>query len=479
MNLELFMKVHNHFYINGQWATPSQAATIDVINPANEQIIGQVALANSDDVHNAVTAARSAFASWSQTSAEVRANYIRAIAEKLASRSDEMTQLVTAEMGAPLGFSQEVQVEDPIDALAKHADFTALVDETKQIDQVTITKEAVGVCAFINPWNYPLHQLIGKVAPALAAGCTMVVKPSEMTPLHAYLLAEVIDEVGLPAGVFNLVNGYGQDCGEALCTHPEVDMVSFTGSTRAGVRIATLAAPTVKRVCQELGGKSPFVIAKGSNLSEAVPLGVEDVLYNTGQTCTALTRMLVHRSQYDEAVAIAKETAEAFTVGAPTDESTMMGPLSSDVQRKQVLNYIQVGLDEGATLVTGGLEKPDGFEQGYYVKPTIFSNVTNDMRIAREEIFGPVLCIIPFDSDEQAIEIANDSPYGLSARVWHEDKAQARDMARQIKAGQVYINDGFWHNQAPFGGFKQSGNGRELGSTGVEEFFEVKAIIGD
>lgn len=476
--LDKNMKQHHTFYINGQWVTPHQEATIEVTNPTTEQVIATVALANAQDVDTAVQAARNAFSSWSQTSANERAAYITAIAEKLSHRREEMSTLISSEMGAPLGFCQEVQVDDPIDALAKHAAFTSNVDVQSQIDQVSVTKEPIGVCAFINPWNYPLHQMIGKVAPALAAGCTMVVKPSEITPLHAYLLAEIIDEVGLPAGVFNLVNGTGQDCGEALCTHPEVDMVSFTGSTRAGIRIATLAAPTVKRVCQELGGKSPYIISEGSDLEQAVALGVEDVLYNTGQTCTALTRMLVHRSQYQEAIAIAKTTAENFAVGVPEDENTMMGPMSSMAQRQQVLDYIQLGIDEGATLVTGGTDRPQGFETGAYVQPTIFADVSNDMRIAREEIFGPVLCIIPFDDESQAIAIANDTPYGLSARVWHSDKQQAIAIARQIKAGQVYVNDGFWHNQAPFGGFKQSGNGRELGLAGVEEFFETKAIIG-
>lgn len=475
--MESYMKTYNNLYINGQWTAPNSNEAIEVTNPANEQVIGQVPLANADDVDVAVKAARAAFASWSTTSADERAAYISAISSKLAERSEEMAQTITAEMGAPLGFSREVQVEDPIDALARHADFTSLVDEEKKLFNIDIVKEPIGVCAFINPWNYPLHQMIGKVAPALAAGCTMVVKPSEITPLHAFLLAEVIDQVGLPAGVFNLVSGYGQGCGEALCVHPDVDMVSFTGSTRAGTRIAQLAAPTVKRVCQELGGKSAFVICRDSDLEAAVRMGVDDVMYNTGQTCTALTRMLVHKDQLEQAIAIAKEQAEAFVFGDPLSEDSMAGPMASMSQREQVLKYIQIGLDEGARLVTGGVERPEGFDKGAYVRATIFADVSNDMRIAREEIFGPVLCIIAYEDEQQAIAIANDSPYGLSGRVWHNDKAHAKQLARQIKAGQVYINDGFWNNQAPFGGYKQSGNGRELGQIGVEEFFETKALI--
>jgi aldehyde dehydrogenase (NAD+) len=307
----------------------------------------------------------------------------------------------------------------------------------------------------------------------------MVVKPSEMAPLHAFLLAEVIDQVGLPAGVFNLVNGYGDEVGEALCSHTDVDMVSFTGSTRAGIRVAQAAAPTIKRVCQELGGKSPFIICPDADLTAAVTLGVEDVMYNSGQTCTALTRMLVHQEQYQAAIAIAKNVAESFVVADPTDPDAMMGPMVSMNQRQQVIDYIEIGLAEGARLVTGGVKRPAGLTQGAYVEPTIFADVNNQMQIAREEIFGPVLCIIPYQSEQQAIEIANDTPYGLSARVWAGDKQHAIKIARQVKAGQVYINDGSWNNQAPFGGYKQSGNGRELGSFGVEEFLEVKSIICD
>lgn len=471
------MKSYSKLYINGQWVEPNRSASIDVINPATETLIATTPGADAVDVDRAVSAARQAFASWSQTSAEERADYITAIADKLAERSDEMVQIITAEMGAPLGFCREVQVEDPIDALRKHAQRTRLLSEQRVVANAEVIKEPLGVCVFINPWNYPLHQMMGKVAPALAAGCTMVVKPSEMTPLHAFLLAEIIDEVGLPAGVFNLVNGAGDIVGEPLCTHEDVDMVSFTGSTRAGIRIAQLAATTVKRVCQELGGKSPFLICEDADLEAAVQLGVDDVMYNTGQTCTALTRMLVPASRYEEAVEIAKQRAESFTVGDPLHADTMMGPMSSETQRQGVLDYIRLGLKEGARLVAGGDKRPSGLEVGAYVRPTIFAEVNNTMRIAREEIFGPVLCLIPYQNEQEAVQMANDTPYGLSARIWSGDVEKARMLAGQIKAGQVYINDGYWNNEAPFGGYKQSGNGRELGDWGVEEFFETKAII--
>ncbi len=472
------MKNYDRLYIGGRWMVAGNPEMIDVIDPATEQVAGRAALASADDVDRAVMAARQAFESWSETSSAERAACISRIALLLSERRQEMAELISAEMGAPLGFCQEVQVDDPIEALQKHADRTRLLDQQKVIGNATVVREPVGVCAFINPWNYPLHQLIGKVAPALAAGCTMVVKPSEATPLHAFLLAEIIDAAGLPAGVFNLVNGTGPEVGEPLCTHPEVDMVSFTGSTRAGVRIAQLAAPTVKRVCQELGGKSPYLICEDADLETAVRLGVEDVMINSGQTCTALTRMLVPRSRYEQAVAIAKTYAESLKVGDPKAEDTFLGPMASRAQMETVQRYIGIGIEEGARLVTGGTEPPEGLKKGFYVRPAIFADVNNQMTIAREEIFGPVLCMIPYDDEAEAVAIANDTPYGLSARVWCNDRDHAHQLAGQIRAGQVYINDGFWNNEAPFGGFKQSGNGRELGDYGVEEFFETKALIG-
>lgn len=471
------MKIYDKLYIDGTWVTSHANTQLEVINPATEAAAGRTALADKVDVDRAVGAARRAFAGWSRTPAATRAAYISKLADALRSRADEMTRLISAEMGAPLAFCREVQVDDPIDALAKHAAHAALLDHQQEIGNATVIREPVGVCAFINPWNYPLHQMIGKIAPALAAGCTMVVKPSEITPLHAFLLAEAIDEIGLPAGVFNLVNGTGPEVGEPLCTHPEVDMVSFTGSTRAGIRIAQAAAPTIKRVCLELGGKSPFLICADADLEAAVTLGVDDVMLNSGQTCTALTRMLVPASRYEEAVAIAKTYAESLKVGDPLAEDSFLGPMASAMQMDTVLSYIETGIREGARLVTGGSARPDGAERGYYVRPTIFADVSNDMTIAREEIFGPVLCMIPYTDEAEAVAIANDTPYGLSARVWSADSTKAEQLARQIRAGQVYINDGGWNNEAPFGGYKQSGNGRELGIFGVEEFFETKALL--
>ncbi|WP_421863156.1 aldehyde dehydrogenase family protein [Motiliproteus sp.] len=471
------MKIFDKLYIDGQFVA-ADGDLLDVTNPADESIAGRAPLASANDVDRAVQAARRAFADWSATSAAERSDYIQKLVDELRTRREQMAQLISAEMGAPLWFSQEVQVDDPIDALAQHAEYTPLLEQEVSIGNCTAVREPVGVCAFINPWNYPLHQLIGKMAPALAAGCTMVLKPSEATPLHAFMLAEAVHAAGLPAGVFNLVNGDGPSVGEPLCTHPEVDMVSFTGSTRAGIRIAQLAAPTVKRVCQELGGKSPLLIAEEADLDAAVRFGVEDVMINSGQTCTALTRMLVPAKRYDEAVAIAKQYAESLKVGHPQEADTFMGPLASKNQRDIVRRYITVGLDEGARLVTGGIEPLEGLELGYYARPTIFADVRNDMTIAREEIFGPVLCMIPYADEAEALAIANDTPYGLSARVWASDAKHGRTLARGIRAGQVYINDGDWNNQAPFGGYKQSGNGRELGEFGVHEFFETKALIG-
>ncbi len=471
------MKLFDKLYIDGQWVNSHANKLLDVINPATETLAGQAALADEVDVDRAVSAAKNAFNAWSQLTSAERANYISQLAGALEKRIDDLTDTITAEMGAPLGFCREVQVEDPIDALAKHADRAALLDQTLAIGNAQVVREPVGVCAFINPWNYPLHQMIGKIAPALAAGCTMVVKPSENTPLHAFILAEAVHEVGLPAGVFNLLNGTGAEVGAPLCQHPDVDMVSFTGSTRAGIAISKAAAPTIKRVCLELGGKSPLLIREDADLQAAVTFGVDDVMINSGQTCTALTRMLVPQSRYQEALSIAKEYAESLSVGDPTDADTFLGPLASREQLDIVQRYIRTGIAEGAKLLTGGLEKINHLETGYYLRPTIFSDVHNKMTIAQEEIFGPVLCMIPYQDEDHALEIANDTPYGLSARVWSGDSAKAEQLAKKIRAGQVYINNGDWNNEAPFGGYKQSGNGRELGNFGVEEFFETKAII--
>jgi aldehyde dehydrogenase (NAD+) len=463
-------------YINGLWQESSDNKVIDVINPDTEQIIGLIPIANSQDVDNAAQAAKTAFISWQQISSEQRADYIKAIANKLIEYQNEMAEIISAEQGIPLTFAKSVQVAGPIHGMLSYVDICKTLDDVQQIGNSTITKEAIGVCGLITPWNYPLHQLIGKVAPALAAGCTMVVKPSEETPLSTLFFAKLIDEVALPKGVFNLITGNGETTGNALTQHPDIDMISFTGSTSAGIKIAINAAPTVKRVCQELGGKSPNLIAPNTPLEQAISDAITSVMFNSGQTCVAATRVLIHQNDYQQAINLAKQVAESLIVGRPTDETSFMGPMCSAKQKATVLNYIQKGIDEGARLVTGGLEMPDGLNKGFYVKPTVFANVNNDMVIAREEIFGPVICLIPYKNLAQALEIANDSDYGLAAKVWAETKEQAIEIAKSIRAGQITINGGQFNYLAPFGGFKRSGNGREWGKAGLNEYVELKSM---
>ena len=473
------MKSYSQFYINGGWVDSHSSTLTSVINPATEAQIATVPEGNAQDVDDAVMAARAAFESWSNTPSAERAAIIRRVSDLLEQRVDEIASVISAELGSPLAHAKAVQSEEPIEGMRMYADFCSMMDEDQKEGNSLIVKEAIGVCSFINPWNYPLLQIVGKVAPALAAGCTMVVKPSEVTPLNAFILAEIMDEAGVPAGVFNLVSGLGPVVGEAMCVHPEVDMVSFTGSTRAGVRIAELAAPSVKRVCQELGGKSPMIITEDLSAEEfatAVEYAMGDVMFNSGQTCTALTRLLVPASRLAEANAVAKAYVEGLKVGEPGDEEAFLGPMSSAQQRNTVLNYIQIGIDEGAELVTGGVERPAGFSQGYYVSPTVFSQVNNQMRIAREEIFGPVTCILPYQNLAEAITVANDTPYGLSSAVWAGSKDAGLAIARKLRAGQVYVNGGEYNFLAPFGGYKQSGNGREWGREAMHEFIEVKAI---
>ncbi|ERI49724.1 aldehyde dehydrogenase, partial [Pseudomonas sp. EGD-AK9] len=424
----------------------------------------------------AVLAARCAFGPWSRTPAHVRAGYIRALAELLEARAGEMAALITAELGMPVQWCRAVQVDGPIAGLRSYAELAALMDEVREVGNSLVLREAVGVCAFINPWNYPLHQLLGKLAPALAAGCTLVLKPSQETPLHAFLLAEMVHAIGLPAGVFNLVSGPGSKVGEALARHPEVDMLSFTGSTGAGVRVATAAAPTVKRVCLELGGKSPFIIGADADLAAAVRHGVQDVMINSGQTCTALTRMLLPASRYAEALQLAVAECEALRLGDPLDPASFLGPMCSAGQRRTVQDYIRLGQAEGARLLYGGAEPPTGLERGYYQRPTLFAEVDNRMRIAQEEIFGPVLCLIPYADEDEAVRLANDSPFGLSSAVWTASRERSLQLARQLRAGQCFVNGAAFNYRAPFGGYKQSGNGREWGEEGLHEFVEVKAI---
>ncbi|WP_323113595.1 aldehyde dehydrogenase family protein [Pseudomonas guariconensis] len=469
------MREYSRLYIDGAWQVPSGQGMAEVIDPASEVAIGRVPLGDEQDVERAVSAARRAFVDWSRTPSSRRAGYIRALAEQLRARAGEMADVITSELGMPVQWCQMVQVDGPIAGLEQYVELAGLMDEVREVGNSLVYREAVGVCAFINPWNYPLHQMIGKLAPALAAGCTVVVKPSQETPLHAFLLAEMIDAIGLPAGVFNLVSGPGSKVGEALARHPQVDMVSFTGSTGAGVRVSQAAAPTVKRVCLELGGKSPLLITADADLEAAVRHGVQDVMINSGQTCTALTRMLLPAERYAEAMEIAVAETRSLVMGDPRDPQSFLGPMCSAGQRRTVLDYVRLGQEEGARLLCGGETAP-GFERGFYVAPTLFADVDNRMRIAQEEIFGPVLCLIPYADEQQAITMANDSPFGLSSGVWAGNRERGLALARQLRAGQCFVNGGGFNYRAPFGGYKQSGNGREWGEEGLGEFVEVKAV---
>jgi len=471
------MQKLDKFYINGKWAAPHSKQKIDVINPAADAPCLSMACADDSDVEAAIKAARAAFPSWSKTSADTRSDLLMAIANEMDARKAELIDAHTLCMGIPRHQALDFQIAAPIDAVRYYARLCHHVDDVTENGNVTVKQEPIGVCVLINPWNYPLMQMIGKTAPALAAGCTIVAKPAEQTPLPDVIMAEIFDKVGLPKGVFNLLMGIGADIGGALCSHPDVDMVSFTGSTAAGIKVAQAAAPSVKRVCQELGGKSPLIITKDADLTAAVTYGVENVMLMGGQTCDALTRMLVPATKYKEAVAIAKNIAEAQIIGDPNDETTTIGPLASNPHRERVLYYIKIGLKDGAQLITGGVERPENCPIGAYVKPTIFADVTQNMRIAREEIFGPVLCIMKYDTIEQAIEMANDSDFGLSSGVYAKDKPAALKIAKQMQSGQCYIQGGSFSIHAPFGGYKQSGNGREWAEDGLHEYLETKAII--
>lgn len=471
------IKTHDKLFINGQWVNSSGTGTIDVINSTTEEVMGRIPEGTADDVNAAVAAAKAAFESWSTTSIEARRRYLQLIADKLAMKKEEIAALVAAEVGMPLAMATAVQAGMPAMVMGSYAELLGSFQFEEPIGKALVVKEPVGVVGCITPWNFPLHQVICKVAPALAAGCTVVLKPSEVAPLTAFVLAEIIADIGLPAGVFNLVTGYGPVVGEAIAAHPDVDMVSFTGSTRAGKRVSELAANTVKKVSLELGGKSANVILDDADFEKAVKSGVGACYFNSGQTCSALTRMLVPRSRYDEAVAIAKKTAEGFTVGDPLGGAAKLGPLVSATQRDRVIGYIKKGIEEGATLVTGGADRPEGLAKGYFVRPTVFANVNNKMTIAQEEIFGPVLSIIPYEDEDDAVRIANDTIYGLAGGVWSGDPERAKRVARRLRTGQVEINGGKFNPLAPFGGYKQSGNGRELGKYGLEEFLEVKAML--
>ena len=466
------------FYINGEWVDSSTSETLEVINPATEQPIGPIALGGQADVDRAVDAAYAAFDSYSQTSREERIALFEKIIGVYQGRIAEVAKVISEEMGAPMSLAMAAQAPVGLGHFNTTLRVLRDFDFEEEMGRSRVVKEPAGVCAFITPWNWPINQITCKVAPALAAGCTMVLKPSEVAPFNAILFAEILDEAGVPAGVFNLVNGDGPTVGAALSSHPKVDMVSFTGSTRAGIEVARNAAPTVKRVAQELGGKSANIILDDANFQEAIARDVFQMCTNSGQSCNAPTRMLVPQDRMDEAATIAKTAASQVKVGDPNDSETTIGPVVSEVQYNKIQNLIQTGIDEGARLEIGGTGRPDGLNAGYYVKPTVFSHVSNDMTIAREEIFGPVLSLIGYEDDDDAVSIANDTVYGLSGYVSSADPDRARQIARRIRTGNVHINGAGPSQQTPFGGYKQSGNGREWGRYGFEEFLETKAIIG-
>ena len=470
------MILRDKFFINGQWAAPSAKETIAVHNAGTGEVMGKVPAGTEKAVNAAVAAARAAFEGWSATPAAKRAEYLQKISDGLKARAAELAATIAQEVGMPIKLSGRIQAGLPIANFANYAKIVSSFEFEKKIGNSLVVQDPVGVVGAITPWNYPLHQIALKVAPALAAGCTVVLKPSEVAPFNAFILAEVVEAAGLPKGVFNLVTGFGPAAGEALVKHPDVDMISFTGSTRAGKRISEVAAQTVKRVALELGGKSASVILEDADLAAAVKGTVNGCYLNSGQTCTALTRMLVPQSKYDEAAKLAVEAAKAFTLGDPMSEATRLGPLSSQMQLERVRDYIKKGVAEGAELLAGGADKPEGVPGGYFVKPTVFGKVKNSMTIAQEEIFGPVLSIIPYKDEEEAVRIANDSPYGLAGAVWSADEAHAQKVARRIRAGQIDLNGGAFNMNAPFGGFKQSGHGREAGVYGLEEFLEYKSL---
>ena len=466
------------FYINGAWVEPSTDKRLEVINPATEESIGEIALGTEADVDQAVAAAVAAFDTFGSSSKAERIEILEKIIDVYKTRITDIASVISEEMGAPLGLANAAQAPAGLGHFMTTLSVLKNYEFEEDLGRSRVIKEPAGVCAFITPWNWPINQIACKVAPALAAGCTMVLKPSEVAPFNAILFAEVLDEAGVPAGVFNLVNGDGPTVGVALSSHPDVDMVSFTGSTRAGVEVAKNAAATVKRVAQELGGKSANLILDDANFQDAIGRDVFQMCTNSGQSCNAPTRMLVPLSRMDEAAEIASEAAKQVKVGDPTSSDTTIGPVVSAVQFERIQNLIQKGIEEGAKLEVGGLGRPDGLNQGYFVKPTVFSHVTNDMTIAQEEIFGPVLSLIGYEDDEDAVRIANDTIYGLSGYISSGDPDRARQIARRIRTGNIHLNGAGPDNKAPFGGYKRSGNGREWGRYGFEDFLETKAIMG-
>ncbi|MBU6318463.1 MAG: aldehyde dehydrogenase family protein [Alphaproteobacteria bacterium] len=473
------MRDYLKFYINGEWVDPVTPRTLEVINPATEEAYARISIGSKADVDRAVEAAKAAFVTFSQTSREYRVELLDRIVAGIKARMGDIGAAISEEMGAPLWLANTAHAGSALGHFATAAAYLRTFEFEELRGKTLIRKEPIGVCGFITPWNWPANQIACKVAPALAAGCTMVLKPSEIAPVDALIIAEILHEAGVPPGVFNLVNGDGPGVGAALSAHPGVDMVSFTGSTRAGVLVAQAAAPTVKRVAQELGGKSPNIILEDADLAKSVRTGVLQMMGNSGQSCNAPSRMFVPRARQDEAKAVAKETAEGVKVQDPrTAEKGAIGPVSSEVQFNKIQGLIQKGIEEGATLVAGGPGRPDGLNRGYYVRPTIFADVRNDMTIAVEEIFGPVLCILPYDTEAQAVEMANDTLYGLSGYVQSASLEHAQAVARQLRTGMVHLNGAGSDINAPFGGYKQSGNGREWGVEGLHEFLETKAVFG-
>jgi aldehyde dehydrogenase (NAD+) len=469
---------NRQFYIDGAWVDPIEPKELKVINPATEEVAGVISMGGSKDVDRAVMAARRAFDSFSRSAPAERLALLERMLAAYKAHYDEIAQAISIEMGAPITLSKGSQTGIGVGHISAMIDVLKNFKFEEMRGTVRLVQEPVGVCALITPWNWPMNQVAAKVVPALAAGCTMVLKPSEYSPFSAIIWAKVMHEAGVPAGVFNLINGDGTGVGAPLSSHREVDMVSFTGSTRAGSEVARNAAASVKRVHQELGGKSPNVLLDDADFERAVTKSVLHVFQNSGQSCNAPTRMLVPAAKLAEVEAIAKRVAESVVTGDPTSEKTNLGPVVSKLQFERVEGYIAKGIAEGAKVVIGGSGRPDGLSKGYFVKPTIFSNVRNDMTIAREEIFGPVLCILPYDNEEQAVQIANDTPYGLAAYVWSKDNLHARRIGAQIRAGQVTLNGASGNMNTPFGGFKMSGNGREWGEFGLRDFLEVKAVIG-
>ncbi len=467
------------FYIDGAWVEPSTTDRLEVINPATERPIATIALGGLQDVDRAVAAARRAFETFAETSKEERMALLERVIEVYTRRLDDLADVVRQEMGAPKALAEGAQAPSGVDHFRATLQALEGFEFEETLETTTVVYEPVGVCGFITPWNWPLNQIAAKVAPALATGCTMVLKPSEIAPLNAIVFTEILEEAGVPAGVFNLVNGEGPTVGEALAKHPEIDMISFTGSTRAGIEVAKHAAPTVKRVSQELGGKSANIILDDADLESVLSRDVAGVYVNSGQSCNARARVLVPADKMDEAIRIAKETTERVTVGAPEAEDTAVGPVVSEAQFNKIQALMEKGIEEGAEVVIGGPGRPEGVDAGYFVKPTVFANVTNDMTLAQEEIFGPVLTLIAYEDEEDAVRIANDTVYGLAGAVSSSDPERARRVARRLRTGMVHVNGAPLTADAPFGGYKQSGNGREYAGHGLKEFLEAKSIFGD